>query len=683
MIYYVSKNGCDHNEGTKTAPFASLSRARDAVREKIRGELTEPITVRVTAGEYAVRHLVFDARDSGIVSCPVTYEAEGEVVLNGGMTLPADFFEPLTEEERARLHGEARDRVVRIDLRKLGLCREDYGEMCVTGSHHTGEHYDGVVLSPLWCELFVNDIRQTIARYPNEGFLYTKEPIREGDGLESSITGKIVYRYTLDEWAKKRNPTSDVYQLDAKTAKRAASWKTLHDVWFYGYPRWNWADMSTPIVRIDAENGAMETKLVSRYGMKPNAPYYFYNVFEELDAPGEWYLDRDTGILYLYPAVDLANAKITLSLLTESVMALENVSHLTLCGFTFTGTRADALTLSGEHLTVRRCTVKNVAGNAMVVHGNHIRIHDCEIHHVGRGGVITSGGDRNTLTPSHIVVENNHVHHYAEIYRTYQPAVALCGVGIVCRHNRIHDSSHMAIAFEGNEHVMEYNEIHDVCKTADDSSAIYSGRDYTTQGNVVRRNYFHDLKSDASREVGVFAVYCDDNLGKCTITQNIFVRCQSALLLHGGHNMTFTGNVILDACPKSKESVNFSRYHYWDDLLPEGLHMKRLQAVAWQSEIWKKAYPQIEKYLSWDPETEQRFPHYADISGNVIINHKPMHINFAWEDARFGNRVENNVFLDVCPENDLARLCEEVLPTLVLDFAPIPFEKIGIQRKAH
>ena len=30
----------------------------------------------------------------------------------------------------------------------------------------------------------------------------------------------------------------------------------------------------------------------------PDRPYYFENVLEELDAPGEWCLDAEEGMLY-------------------------------------------------------------------------------------------------------------------------------------------------------------------------------------------------------------------------------------------------------------------------------------------------------------------------------------------------------------------------------------------------
>lgn len=676
--FYVSRQGCDKNPGTKDKPFASVERARDAVRALIAQGLTAPVNVHVAAGEYTVRQFSLDARDSGTESCPITYAADGEVILNGGVILPSEGFEALTDEEKSRLHGDAVDRVVRYDLKKHGLTRGDWGEMCVTGSHHTGARYDGAVLSPMWCELFVNDRRQTVARYPNEDFLYTTEPVREGRGLESPGSVK---KMTREEWAKLRNPLSDIYGIDADTAKRAAAWKTLDEVWMFGYPVYNWADMSSPVVRIDAEKCEMETQMVSMFGMKPHAPYYFYNVFEELDAPGEWYLDRAAGWLYLYPDADLTTADINLSILSESVLCADGVSYLTLRGFTFTGTRADAVTLAGNHLTVEDCCVKNVAGCAFHLSGNSLAVRGCEIHHTGKGGIDISGGDRNTLTSSENIVENNHIHDTAEIFKTYTPGVNMHGVGIVCRNNTIHDIPHMAIGFFGcNDCVMEYNEIYNCCRFADDSGAIYSGRDYTVQGNKIHRNYFHDMMSDADGHIGIFGVYCDDNLGGCEITQNIFERCQSALLLHGGHDMIFRGNVILESCPKSVYSVRYHGYGYWDTLLEGGEHDQVHKLVPWQSEVWRRAYPHLAEYMTWDAETEGRYPHYGDLSGNVIINHKPFDYSFQWDDVRFKNRIENNTFLDESPEADLKTLVGVTLPQMIDDFAPIPLDKIGFKR---
>ena len=152
MKLYVSVNGHNCSDGSKTRPFASIEDARDAVRSLIAKGLSEPITVVIGAGEYRTKGIVFESCDSGTAEYPITYEADGEVILNGGMTLPADKFEALSEEERSRLHGDAKDRVVRIDLTQFGLTRADWGELAVLGSSSHAEKYDGFITSPMSCE---------------------------------------------------------------------------------------------------------------------------------------------------------------------------------------------------------------------------------------------------------------------------------------------------------------------------------------------------------------------------------------------------------------------------------------------------------------------------------------------------------------------------------------------------
>jgi hypothetical protein len=243
--------------------------------------------------------------------------------------------------------------------------------------------------------------------------------------------------------------------------------------------------------------------------------------------------------------------------------------------------------------------------------------------------------------------------------------------------------------FHGNDHIIEYNEMYDVCQVADDSSAIYSGRDYTVCGNVIRYNYFHDMKSDADNHIGIFGMYCDDNLGSCTTFGNIFYRCQSALLLHGGHDQVFKNNLIIDACPKSVYSVRFHGYGYWRTLVKGGkdnevdYHWLCLAKVPWESDLWRERYPHIAEYLTWDPEHEQRFPHYCEISNNIIINHKPIDINFAAHEQCNRNIIKNNVeysdrtFVGI-PEGQDLDLSKNRFKEILPDFEEIPFEKMGL-----
>jgi len=672
---YVACTGVKGGKGTKECPFDSVETARDEVRRLVSEGIDEEITVIIGEGEYYTSGIVLDERDSGSEEFPITYYADGEVVINGGITLSEADFMSVTESERARLHGDAKEKVVCADLKKHGFSAADWGGICAIGSYNTASKYDGAFTSPMWCELFVNDKRMELARYPDSGYLHTLETVREGKCLEP--TGKA--KLTADEWAKIRNPIGDIRKIDADTAKRASGWKSFDDVWVFGYPKYGWADMSSPLENIDAKSCEMETRHVSMYGIREHAPYYFFNVFEELDAPGEWYLDRENGILYLYPPEELGQSKINLSLLTSSLVKFNNVSNVVLDGITFTGTRNDALSLIGKGIKVKNCVVKNVAGSAIVIKGENCVVSGCEIHHTGRAGICIDGGDRNKLTSSGNVVTDNHIHHIAEIYRTYQPAVRLGGVNCICSHNCIHDSAHMAIGFGGNNHIIEYNEIYEVCQIADDSGAIYSGRDYTTCGNVIRCNFFHDMASEADNHIGIFGVYCDDNLGSCTIERNIFLRCQSALLLHGGHDMIFKNNLIINSCEKSQYSIRFHRYGYWDDLLPGGTHWKHLDSIPWEGEIWSEAYPHLAEYLTWDPQTEQCCPHYCEIANNIIINHTPVDIRgFDCHDPLYKNTVGNNIQIDV---DNISALTKEMLSDTVPGFETPEFEKIGLLNK--
>ena len=73
------------------------------------------------------------------------------------------------------------------------------------------------------------------------------------------------------------------------------------------------------------------------------------------------------------------------------------------------------------------------------------------------------------------------------------PGGARNGCGIAVRGCKIFDAPHMAMRYESNDCVFESNNIHHVLLETGDAGAIYSGRDWTTQGNVVCHNFIHDI----------------------------------------------------------------------------------------------------------------------------------------------------------------------------------------------
>ena len=594
--FYVSTTGNDTNAGTKEAPFLTIERAVEAVRNTDKNG-RNGITVCIEGGEYRLSSLKLLKEDSGTAECPITYRAyNGEVVLNGGVTLSASDFVSVEgyPEYSARLSDEAKSNVVVLDLTKApySLTSEDWGKMYAIGSYHTAESYDGDYAGPLYCELFVNDTRQTVARYPDGEYLYTEEVVKTGLGKESD--GALT---EVPDWENIRNPETDVYRVNEELAGRIAGWESLDDVWMFGYWKYDWADASSPIGSFNKETRELAPKFVSLFGTKTEAPYYFFNIFEELTTAGEWYLDRDTGLLFLWKPDDMANTQIDLSLSLEPIINSE-ADYVTFDGLTVKGTRADAMMINGNNNTVQYCLIKNVAGNALYMNGSNNLAYNNEITRTGKGGIIIEGGDTETLTPGNSKADNNYIHHWSEIYQTYQPAVTLLGVGNVCSHNEMTNSPHEAITYKGNNHIIEYNDIHDVCLLSDDAGAIYSGRSWVWYGNIIRYNCIYNLGSGEHKPDGI---YLDDALSGQTIYGNLLINIpRNSIHIGGGRDNIVSNNIIVNS---GENAV------YFDDRAREGAlyngwfthaHMgsgdmwDALYASPWESDIWREAFPQYE-----------------------------------------------------------------------------------------
>ena len=109
---------------------------------------------------------------------------------------------------------------------------------------------------------------------------------------------------------------------DADAPERVARWKNPAGAYLHALHHRMWGDMH---FRITGKNGNTLVKQGGWQNNRPSPPHEKYkfveNVFEELDAHGEWYLDRKEHILYLYPeqGTDLAAARLEAGGLEELV----------------------------------------------------------------------------------------------------------------------------------------------------------------------------------------------------------------------------------------------------------------------------------------------------------------------------------------------------------------------------
>lgn len=700
--FYVSVTGNDENDGSLGAPFATIEKARNAVRQLDKTGRTG-ITVAVMAGEYKAAGVDFTAEDSGTQSCPIKYCAygDGEAVLSGGVSLnPADF-RPVTDEAMlSRLSGDAKNNVVCLNLADYGITSVDYGKVYTIGMYSTAEKYDGDYIGDMYSEVFFNDTRMVLARYPDTGdYLYTEEAIQTGKGLESDGATTAV-----ENWDEIRNPETDIYPISGELSSRIASWKTLDDVWMFGCFKYDWADASSPIGAFDAQKRTLSPKFVSLYGTKEDAPYYFFNVFEELTSPGEFYLDRESGMLYIYPTAEISGAKIDITLTTESIINLKDANYLTFEGFTVKGTRSDGIIIEGNGNTVTNCLIKNLAGYAIKATGSDNLIERNEITRTGRGGVTVDGGDRETLTPGNNRVVNNLIHDWSEIYQTYNPAVSLYGTGNICAHNEMYNSPHEAVTYGGNNHIIEYNVIHDVCLLTNDGGAIYAGRRWDFYGNIIRYNLIYDLGSVQKMGSGTVeyrpdGIYLDDALSGQTVYGNLLVNVPKfGIHIGGGRDNDVRNNIIVNTSdrPVSYDerardgALNGGWFNHSSK--KDGDMWTNLFASPWKSETWQKAYPQMTSFSDDFNNTDSPDfvpnPANSTVTGNVIVNRRADLGEIADSAYRFSTINKNAIYklgkldrLFTDPESGDYTLREgSPVLSLLPDFEKLPVANMGIEK---
>ena len=451
---YVSTAGNDANPGSKTQPFATLERARDEIRKlKQAGPLAQPVRVFVHGGTYRVgTSLVLDEQDSGTEAAPIVWQAtaDEEVRLCGGVALPTNAFQPITDEKiSTRLDPAARGKVVQANVRRVGV-------------RELGSYPDRFRGAPAVPELFFNDQRMTPAGWPNEGWATIAKIVETG----SLASGGDM----------SRRPGTFEYSGD-----RPIRWNIDAGVWLQGYWCFDWYEETIKVQAVDRDRRRITLAQPTVYGIKQGNPaprrYRALNLLEELDCAGEFYVDRVSGLLYFWPPAETTGARIVLSTLNEPVVSLKDAAHLTLRGFIVEASLGDGIEVTGgSGNRIEACQVRNTRQLGIRISGGTAhRVEGCDIYDTGTGGLVLEGGDRKTLTAAGHEAVNNHIWRFSQHQLTYASGITLSGVGNRAAHNLLHDAPHMAVGISGNDHVFEYNIVRDVCTASDDAGALYKG----------------------------------------------------------------------------------------------------------------------------------------------------------------------------------------------------------------
>lgn len=610
--YFVSLNGNDAwsgklkqpNKNKTDGPFATLDKAKEAIRKQIskKGISGGRITVYIRGGVYTIhRTFQLSREDSGLESLPIIWRAyPGETVrFIGSKNISA--FKKITDANiLARIAPSCRSKILQINLKEQGIT--DFGEMKMTGM--------GLPIQPTGLELYFKGKAMTLARYPNEGWLQIKDVPQ---------FGKRLIHAGISHTPKDGIPRGRHYGRFKYSGDRPERWQKSDDIWMHGYWTWDWADAFIKIARIDLKKREIyPAEPHYRYGYTKEQRFYFLNILEELDSPGEYYLDRKTGILYFWPPQPIGEQDAFVSLLNQDMIHLKNAENISVENIIFEGGRANAVKIEGgKNSRIAGCTIRNMGNAAVVVEGGfHNGVQSCDIYDTGDGGIRIDGGDRQTLTPGHNYATNNHIFRFSRIDLTYRHAIRLNGVGNIASHNLIHDAPHEAIYFSGNEHLIEYNEIYNIVKETGDAGAIHTGRDYTWRGNVIRFNYFHDLHGPGL--FGVMGVYLDDFMSGTTVYGNVFYKAGRAAFLGGGRDNLIENNIFIDC----QASVHIdARGTTWAKNYFDGRYnilTERMKAVHYDQPPYSERYPELLSYYDDDPAVPKNNKVYRNVSFSKI-----------------------------------------------------------------
>lgn len=686
-VFYVALTGSSNNTGSITSPFQSLDDATRTINNII-GPIDA--TVYMRGGNYHFSRSFLLLQSGSDTSRHITFSGYNheKVTISGSSQLHNNNFHLVTDPVTInRLPVASRGKVYEIDLQQEGIT--NYGKRVPHGYKN---------ISPSYLELFYNDSALPVARWPNTGLASIGKVFDPGTNVRRGEKGYRGPKFTVAD-------------------DRINNWKTADNAWIGGYFSYGYSDDYMKVDSIDLNNNTIRLKDPAVYtvfsnddastGELKNAQavrgFYIYNLLEELDAPGEWYLDEKVNKLYLWPGDNLLkSADIEVSQLEDPIVVLSQTDNITFKGIAFKYCRGMGLLAENTRNTkVLQCVFANLgtagistgnqlnkkriqyqtiaqANNQTALYNTNLLVESCLIYNTGTGGIILDGGDRKNLIPANNRVDNCEIYNFSRINKTYCPGVALDGEGNQVTHCYIHDAPDQAILFSGNDHQISYNHFKNVASWGADMGAVYTGLgiDLSSAGNIISYNFFDNIISSSNSSV--CAVYLDNAISNVEVSSNIFYKAGTpgsyhfgAIHANGGGNNYFKNNYFIDCY----QAISNSPWNdkAWLASITGANNVKRYYAdVDIRSDPYVKKYPQLTKLADSNKIAARQNYSLNSLAYDVnvfatalsLIQKNTYTTN---QDPGFADAARGNFALLKLP-SELER---------ANDWKPIPFNKIG------
>ena len=561
--FYVAVHGNAAWSGTlaepsaagNDGPLATLENARDAVRRlKSRGPLAEPVTVFLRGGVHRISgQIEFTPDDSGTEKAPVTYSAlAGEhPVLSGG--------------------------------RPIAGWRKGEGPIwkAAVDGVREGRWY--------FHQLFVNGQRRTCARTPNRGYLYTEgilAPFDRARWYDSGIEAKRGFYFR----------PGDLRGLDQSPDARIV----IYHSWTTSIHRVTQFDPRQRIVRL-----APPSAWPIGYWWEYNTRYHVENIPEALDEPGEWYLDRRTGVLSYWPmpGEDMTRAEVVAPVVRQTLVAFRGkpaagrfIEHLRFSGISFQHTdfylgddmpldqqgaveRSPMIAAEGlRHTLFEDCEIVHAGENGLWLDrgSSDNLVRRCHVHDLGGGAVFigsTGPAGEPQMAVERNVVDNCFLHGGSQVFRGSQGVWIGCASYNQVTHNEIAGFHHLGISVghswgyapaSAHHNLVAFNHVHHICNGYfSDGGGIYTLG--VSPGTVIRNNVVHDVQPTPLMPVGGCGIYLDEGSSGIVVENNLVYRVGAAAFTqHYGKDNLVRNNIFAFAgrdpicCARPEEHRSFT-----------------------------------------------------------------------------------------------------------------------------
>ena len=625
---FVAPYGDDRNgDGSIEKPYKTFQKAVDvAENKKLKGG---GITIYLRKGTYTMSNgTKMSVKLSGTERNPTfisAYENE-EVTFTTADSIDASKFEPVSDEVGLRkLQPDSKNKVRSVNLKELGI--ENVAEITSTTRP----------------TLYVDGVEYNLARWPNTeniGMLkYEEGPYAKYGVVDVGPIIEEVFEFPELKYTGEMPGNGFEFCV---ASNRPFRWENTGNIWMYGYWNYEWVNMHRKVHSFNPDIMSVRTTEGARNPAKYIAnkkTFYFYNVLEELDSPGEWFYDYDTGMLYIYPSSDdMSNASVFLSYTNSNMIDAHNINHVVFNGIEFNTSVKTALKITnGEYNLIQNCSFFNVTERENAyISGTH-------------NGLISSASDGLMhfipVTADQSMKTTEYTRNFVQncMFTNSSPGtdgeVVLMsfGRGDIISHNFC-AGTNAGVAYEmSQDSILEYNEMTGVPNVAEDAGQIYLTSGIYQKGGTVRYNYVN--RSTPKIRPVPSGIYLDECGGGFLVYGNI-VR-EGDIYMHGGNQDSIVNNIIINNYSDTPSIYVNDNFYY--------------TGTRWYLNVMKMDQQYLERSSVYRPHVMNRYPYLyeqltSQMKGRYIIERPDYDISKDEHNEYYsspkGHYFANNLMVD-------------------------------------